>query len=239
MSPQREEGSWARVAARNNAEWCDILCRAHGVLGRFDPDAWTAPRRTPPYYPDAVSLDPAAVDERIVARIDTVTPGCSVKDSFATLALACFGFDVVHEAEWIHRERRSRPDASAARMMWSMLEERAELTKWEAAWDVEGAHTGLFRPALLRHPSVAILGAYVDDSIVAGAILNRTEDTVGVSNLFSKDGDLDVAWLGCLGFIDRALPGLAVVGYEAGDALAAAHRQGFESVGELRIWLKE
>jgi len=30
----------ARIATRNNVEWCDIMCRAHGLEGRFDADSW-------------------------------------------------------------------------------------------------------------------------------------------------------------------------------------------------------
>lgn len=239
MSFLNGDGSSIRVAAHNNAEWCDTLCRTHGVPGRFDPDAWVDPQRTPPYYPDAVTLDPAAEDDLILERVDTITPGCSIKDSFATLDLSSFGFEVVHEAEWIHREPRSAPNTSDTAMRWIALERQFELIAWEAAWDVEGALRGLFRPALLHEPSVKILGGYVEGSIVAGAIVNRTSDVVGVSNVFTRIGDLDRAWSGCLDYLDRTFPGSAVVGYETGDELAAAHRQGFASVGPLRVWLKE
>lgn len=58
-----------RAAARNNAEWCAAMCRAHGVAGEFGADAWAAAVRTPPYYPDAVTLEPATGREALVARI--------------------------------------------------------------------------------------------------------------------------------------------------------------------------
>src|SRR4051794_1850107 len=38
-----------------NAAWCDLVC-----AGEFRPRAWTSPRRTPEYYPDAVTLTPDA-----------------------------------------------------------------------------------------------------------------------------------------------------------------------------------
>jgi hypothetical protein len=238
VSYPHEEGSAIRVAARNNAEWCDILCRTHGISGRFDADAWVAPRRTPPFYPDAVTLDPAANEASILERIDTVAPGCSIKDSFAALDLAPFGFEVVHEADWIYREPQAAPSALDRAVVWTFLEEGIELVAWEAAWDVDGADLGLFTPELLSDPSVTILGGYAGTSIVAGAIVNRTGDVVGVSNLFAADGNVDDAWIGCLGYVDTAFAGSPVVGYEAGDELAAAHRQRFGSVGRLRVWLK-
>ena len=235
MVSGRNHDDWVRIAARNNAEWCDILCRSHGIPGRFDPDAWVDPHRTPPYYPDAVTLDPAAVGKRVLARIDTITRGGSVKDSFANLDLAPFGFEIAHEAEWIRRDPGPTPNTA---VRWMRLENEAELSAWETAWDAEGAGLGLFGPSLLREPSVQILGGSVDGSVVAGAIVNRTEDVVGVSNLFTALGDVDDAWSACLAYLEVAHPGLAVVGYEAGEALVAARRHGFGSVGPLRIWME-
>jgi hypothetical protein len=232
-----EQRSRARIAARNNAEWCDIVCRTHGILGRFDLDAWVAPRRTPPYYPDAVTLERSADGERILERIDTTTSGCSIKDSFATLDLSASGFEVMHEAEWIHRGPRPAPATDDSGTTWVPLTTPGELEAWEAAWSGDGGPTDLFRAALLDDLSVTILGGVAGGSIVAGAVLNRTADVVGISNLFTTGGDLDGAWTGCLGYLELASPGSAVVGYEAGDELAAAHRQGFESVGPLRVWL--
>ncbi len=83
--------SLVRVAAQNNAEWCDAFCRTHGVVGRFRAGSWFSPVRTPPYYPDAVTLLPELSVEQLLSGIDT-GEGCSVKDSFAwTLRLLGFG----------------------------------------------------------------------------------------------------------------------------------------------------
>ena len=228
----------ARAAARNNAEWCDALCRAHGIPGRFDRGAWVAPRRTPRYYPDAVTLDPAAVAESILGRIDT-SPGCSIKDSFANLDLGPFGFEVVHEAEWIYRQPPATPTSGSPDVTWLPIETADELEAWERAWDVDGDSDHLFRPALLRDPSIEFLGGHVGNSIVAGAIANRTgQDLIGLSNVFTTTGDLDFAWNGSLAYLDRAAAGLAILGYESGGALSIALRRGFHSVGRLRIWMK-
>jgi hypothetical protein len=228
-----------RAAARNNADWCDTLCRTHGIAGRFDPDAWVSPQRTPRFYPDAMTLDPAAVAGSILERIDTSSPGCSIKDSFAILDLRPFGFRVVHEAEWIYRETPSTGPTKPQDVEWGAIETAVELAAWEAAWDADSTPEGLFRPALLREPSVTILGGYLNGSIVAGAIANRTgRELVGLSNVFATNGDLDGAWSGSLHHLDTALPGSAIVGYESGADLAVALRIGFTSVGPLRIWLK-
>jgi len=221
----------SRAAARNNAEWCDTLCRTHGIEGRFDPDVWVAPRRTPRYNPDAVTLDPAAVAGSILERIDA-SPGCSIKDSFAALDMGPYGFQIVREAEWIYREPTSSRVSGPSGMRWIAVETADELLAWAAAWDVDGAPAGLFRPALLRDPSVMVLGGYVEGSIVAGAIANRSgRELAGLSNVFAKDEDLDRAWRGTLDYLDSALPGSAIVGYASGADLAVALRLGFQSVG--------
>ena len=230
----------ARAAARNNAEWCDSLCRAHGIPGRFDTDAWVNPHRTPRYYPDAVSLDPAAIAGSILERIDTISTGPSVKDSFATLELGQFGYQVVHEAEWIYRDPPPSAIVGPADLTWTRIETVDELVAWETAWDVDGTSDRLIRPALLRDPSVTVLGGYVDGVIVAGAIANRSKPKlVGLSNVFTTEDDSDRAWSGVLAYVDAALLGSAVVGYEAGTDLTVALGQGFRSVGPLRIWLRE
>ena len=83
--------SLTHAAARNNAEWCHAFSRTHGVVGRFQGAFWSSPDRTPPLYPDAVTLRPAATVEEVLAGIDA-GEGCSVKDSFACLDLGDVGF---------------------------------------------------------------------------------------------------------------------------------------------------
>jgi hypothetical protein len=81
------------------------------------------------------------------------------------------------------------------------------------------------------------MAGYRDDEVVAGFIANRSEAVVGVSNLFTTTGKLEAAWSACIATLDAAFPQLPIVGYESGEALAAAHECGFESVGRLRVWI--
>ena len=100
------------AAARNNAEWCDTVCRAHGTPGTFGAGAWTTSRRSPPFYPDAVTLAPNVVGDHLLRCVDA-SVGCSVKDSFATLELASDGFRILFEADWIGRAGAPpRPEAT-------------------------------------------------------------------------------------------------------------------------------
>jgi hypothetical protein len=83
-------GTWQSAAAINNAEWCDLVARSHGAKTHFDNRSWTSEDRTPPYYPDAVTLAPGLAVPELLSRVN-VSIGCSVKDSFADLDLTSYG----------------------------------------------------------------------------------------------------------------------------------------------------
>ncbi|MFD5951815.1 hypothetical protein ACFWAZ_38635 [Streptomyces collinus] len=224
-----------RAAARNNAEWCAVMGRAHGVASAFGSEAWAASARTPVYYPDAVTLEPGADPEALVARIDTVVPGASVKDSFADLDLTGAGFRVLFEAEWIHRA--SGVPVPPTDLAWEVVRDPDALREWALAWDDGGGNADLFRPGLLDDPETFVLaGRSADGRVSVGAVAGRSSDVVGVSNVF---GPPHVAWPLVLHAVGRLYPALPVVGYEQGDDLTAALRHGFEAVGPLRVWMHE
>jgi hypothetical protein len=200
------------LAARNNADWCDLYCRASGVGTAFEPDRWVALRRSPPMYPDVVTLTRGLSADQVLAGVDA-SAGCSVKDSFADLDLP--PFRVLFEAEWIHL---ATPPSTATGLTW-----RSERTT----------------AGLPVDPSVVVLAAYDGDVLAGGVIGNRSEHVVGLSNLFTVDGaDPDRVWPGAAAAVATCFPGVPLVGYEHGDDLAAAHRAGFRSVGALRVWMR-
>lgn len=234
-----DDATLVHAAARNNAELCDHVCRAHGLDAVFATDAWTSARRTPQYYPDAVTLEPGADAAALLARIDG-SSGASVKDSFASLDLRSDGFRIVFAADWIGRPSdSSTTNQGDSGLRWSTVGDADELVAWEAAWTEDGPARGLFRPALLGGSELDVLQGKDGSSIVAGAIVNRAGNVVGISNLFTRTGELAGGWAGCLEVIAKRFPGLAIVGYEADGALDAAHGAGFRSIGALRIWIKD
>ncbi|WP_445523944.1 hypothetical protein [Streptomyces cyslabdanicus] len=226
----------AQAAARNNAEWCAVMSRSHGLASEFGDEAWTAPVRTPLYYPDAVTLVSGARPAALVDRIDTTAPGASIKDSFADLDLTKAGFQVLFEAQWIHRPAGA--SATASDLAWDVAGDPDMLCAWALAWDDGDGIADLFRPELLDDPTTFVLcGHSPDGGVSAGAVASLSDQVVGISNIFSKDGGPDVAWPVVLDAVHWMFPTLPVVGYERGDGLATAVRHGFEPVGPLRIWL--
>ncbi len=224
--------SYAETAARNNADWCDLVCRSHHLATASDDRRWVALRRSPPMYPDAVTLVEHLPADEVLAGIDT-SAGCSVKDSFGSLDLAPDGFRILFDAEWIHRPPSDQRGGSS--LTWTPVRTADDLHTWATAHG--GA--GTFRPVLLEDPAVLVLTARDGDALVGGAVGNRSADAVGVSNLFCTTGDEDRIWAGAVDAISARFPGLPLVGYETGADLAAAHRAGFRSTGPLRVWCKD
>jgi hypothetical protein len=223
-----------RVAAQNNAEWCDAFCRTHGIVGHFRAGCWFSPVRTPRYYADAVTLLPEITIEQVLSGIDT-TEGCSVKDSFAGLNLAAAGFRTLFRAQWLARE----PAGSRVRFArrWSVLTTAEQLGEWEAAWAGSTEGAGFFKPSLLEDETIGVLAGYEGDRIVAGAIANRSSTVIGLSNVFDVAGDLEFGWVAAAANAASLWGEMTTVGYDSGDSLQAAQRGGFKSIGELVVWL--
>jgi hypothetical protein len=226
------DGGWVEQAARNNAAWCDAVCAAHGLATSFDDRVWSCPTRTPALYPDAVTLRATASADDVLSHIDVTTPGCSVKDSFASLDLSADGFRVLFDATWIACGRVT--DASPIDDTWSRVGDPAALDRWKCAADRD------LPEALLHRDDIVIVagrGPHAEDGIIAGGILNCSGSVVGISNVFTSTGDLDGVWSACLAFAGNHFPGAPLVGYEAGAPLAAARRHGFEPMGRLQVWI--
>src|SRR4051794_19682125 len=164
-------------AARNNAEWCDAFCRTHAIPGRFSPGFWSSGMRTPPLYPDAVTLVPDVDAQRLLSSID-LSAGCSVKDSFADLDLSAAGFRPLFRAQWLLRPSDRADAASVAR--WVAVCTAEELREWESGWAESPEATGFFRPALLADRTIAVFAQGEGGKVVAGAIGNRSARVIGL-----------------------------------------------------------
>jgi hypothetical protein len=226
-----------RVAARNNAEWCDAFCRTYAIDGHFDAESWTSRQRTPPLYPDAVTLAPGVTPDRLLSRMDA-SDGCSLKDSFADLDLTAEGFRPLFYGEWLLWDDPADAPAAASGG-WSVVQTRERLGEWESAWGRPPERPGFFRPALLANATIAVIARSDGDRIVAGAVANRSAEAIGLSNVFARDGDRGSAWSEAARAARARWGAMPVLGYDSGAGLEDAHRAGFESIGELAVWLKE
>jgi len=225
----------ASLAAHNNAAWCQALCRTHGCAGDFGLGGWASARRTPPYYPDAVTTDPLATASELLARVDN-SVGCSVKDSFAALDLSAVGFEILFNAQWIYRPASlPLPAQLNPEHEWRVVTTAADLEHWaHNAFGAEGPDD-LFRMELLKDPAVRVL----EYSEAWGCVLYRTPDAVGVSNVFGPADKAVAIWAAVVHAAHEQFPGEPLVGYERGADLTAAGEYGFEEVGPLRVWMRQ
>jgi len=211
--------------------WCDTVCRSHGGRTVFGADVWAALDPPPPLYPDVVTLRPGTPSAGVLAMVDD-RPGCSVKDSAAELDLSPRGFEILFEAQWIHRDPAPQSEDVAGR--WSVVDTPKTLVEWTAAHG--SGHT--FRAGLLRDASVRFLVVRDGDRIRAGAIANRSGDTVGISNVFTTALDAPWVWATLVDEVARQFPGSPLVGYALEEDLPPALRSGFTAVGPLRVWVR-
>jgi len=233
----RDPSALYRAAARNNAEWCAAVCQTHGIAGLVGDMAWTSAGRTPSYYPDAVTLHPDTTTSDVLSRIDAVSPGCSVKDSFATLDLGPVGFDVLFDAEWICRPAGVLVPQSPG-LRAEQVPTTGHLRDWQIAWCGVSDPPDIFRPGLLDDPLVRIVAVQDGDGLIGGGVLNSAAGVIGVTNVFFAGNVDPVAVWSCLLTVaaDHS-PGVPIIGYDRQDDLGPALQVGFRVLGPLRVWL--
>ena len=221
------------LAARNNALWCDVMCRANGGDTELNDALWVNNVRSPRLYPNVVSVAPdprpvrAAVERLLKADLGA---DWGVKDSYATADVSSLGFDEMFEATWLHRPAREEdPDDTV-----QPITHIEELEAWEKAWTDEPGADAIFSPALLADKDVRLLALRDAADIVAGVATYRSDDVVGLTNIFGVHRH----YATLLRAAGAAWPGLDLVGYESGDALADAEAEGFAPIGRLRVWTK-
>ena len=236
-------------AIENNATWCQTVCSAHGVPGEFHEDFWVNRHRVPMFYSNLIRLSRREEEFqetiRMLLESDLPKPW-SIKDSFGTLDLSAFGFTKLFDASWIVRP----PDRTASQppnshIVWSVLEDAADLIPWEKAWEGNDANTAsspqprLWIPKIFHDPQVTFLTGKIDEEIVAVGIANRTGNVVGLSNVFARIDTGGDHWPGIIAATTALFPGIPIVGYKRGQDLSVIQQLGFHTIGELTVWIVE
>jgi hypothetical protein len=235
------------LAAKNNAAWCDLVCRSHGIPGAFNEHYWLNRGSVPRFYPNMVTLSesrPSVAAQ--MARAEEAMAAAplrslSVKDSFSTLGLDSLGFGRLFDASWIWRPPATRVEWDpAAAITWSHVNDGAGLARWEDAWADASAPAGpgrTFRDTLLGQPAVAFVAALREGRIVGGFAANVADGVVGLSNLFGLPGEPEALWQGAVTAVSTIFPGRPLVGYEHGATLDHAKAAGFKTLRPLTVWM--
>lgn len=233
------------LAARNNAAWCDIVCRSHGAPGEFRGHAWFTKHPSPPYYPNMVTLAPHNEDQDL-ALVDEVVAAIGknneigVKDSFANLDLTSRDFTPIIDAQWyaLTAPTQGRTSASV-----TVIDTEAELVRWEGAWSLTSpANVRMFGQELLANDDVVFIGARdaaeITAGFTAGVIANGSEGVVGISNFFAPPAVVRLFIEDALSVIAARFPGIPIVGYGSAAEAAFMASLGFATLAPLRVWVR-
>ncbi|UOQ90432.1 hypothetical protein MUN74_05810 [Agromyces endophyticus] len=232
----RGDAALARLAARNNAEWCRTVAESHGIASRFALDGalWVAESSTPIGYPEAVTLEPGLDAAAVFGALGP--HATSVKDSFADLDPDATGWAPLFDATWIVAEAIAGGSAGADDLPALVRVTSADaLETWGRA---HGLPDALAEPLVGASDVVVLATARAETStsvpgaVTGGGVLNRTGEVVGLSNVF---GGGHALYRALRREAAARWPGLPVVGYESDAALDDALDADFRRVGPLRI----
>lgn len=185
---------------------------------------WVNAETVPRFYPNAVTLaigDAALEEQRATLAIlgKSNLPGrWSVKDSFGTLDLSRHGFGPLFDGHWI---RSTMPlPGPASDIVW----QRETSGKATLPWDDR---------------DFAMFTGRRGFRVVAGFMLYRAAEVVGISNVVCEAGDAAAVWPSLSLLATQTFPRLPLVGYESGRELEASEAAGFERGDRLIVWVTD
>ena len=229
----------AICGARNNADWYETMFTVHGLKYSRKSYAFLAEDVPPPYYSQLTVLSPdkeATVISELALLAERSKGVLGLKDSFCQLDLVKNGFRTLFEASWIWRS----PLRTSIPAGWEIVSHADDLSSWEDAWKRNGSPTSrrMFPDVFLTRNDVVFLGQKAQGRFIAGCIANRSDDCIGLSNVFAEVPS-EKMFSQAAGAVAATCDSLPIVGYESGEDLEYAMKANFSRVGDLRILLSE
>ncbi|GHB34392.1 hypothetical protein GCM10007094_24430 [Pseudovibrio japonicus] len=224
-----------QLAAQNNADLYKHMFKAHGIAFEVSKGLFQCTVQPLPFYSSIVTLNPATSPDPINKLAGSAHFDLYVKDSFADLPLANSGFLQLFDANWFRFDERGDVNTTG----WEKVATPSQLKHWEAAWKDGGNQTAqtMFPSNLLDDTEITFWGYKQAGSYTKGFIGNDCGHATGLSNVFANTlcphTYHEMAQL-----LQTWRPQKPVVGYTRGQALEHALQAGFESTGDLRVWLK-
>lgn len=229
----------------NNALYDEIFANC-GIIFQRTESVCYCPEQTPVYYSNLVTLTADWKPDEIFEKIDEKFEKeswlkWSIKDSFAVLDLAKYGFSRLFDAQWIYLEaEKFTPLRQSKRLRFAIIDNESELAAWRIAWDTdEKIGKEIFSPKLLSNPKVYFLAGYRDGEIFCGCLVNKSDSVLGISNFFAPDNQI-YCWSEIIRFIFSSIEKRDIVGYERNVRARELEKTlNFERVGSLIVWLKQ
>jgi hypothetical protein len=219
-----------RAAVDASIGWYEDLTALHGVPSRVADGLWMSIGPPPPLHSDVAVVEPH-VSGNLVDRALADRPTWGFKDSFATIRPSGSDVRLLFAATWIHRAP-AHPSGAAPRR-WIRVNDPAWLADWTAHHDT----ADVLLPGILDRGHFAVLERRTDGIVTGGAVVRLGTGIADLSNVHAVAGH-DVDWGELAADVEALFPDRGIVGYERDDALQAARAGGFETVGELRVWVR-
>ncbi len=231
-------------ASNNNLALYKSVFASHGIELQTTKEIYYTTERTPPLYSNLATRSSEWIPEEIFGEIDK---NCkerkwsdwSIKDSFQCLDLTSHGFEKLFDSQWLYLESGAFTPQNNEEIRFEIVTDSDGLQKWVEVWG-EGIELGhsIYKTELLEDDSVYFVVGYKDSEPDCVALLNKSDDVIGVSNFFVPD-DTVSKWSSLVSFIYSEIEVKDIVGYEDAETLEKITTLGFEPVGRLTIWLKK
>ena len=229
----------------NNNGLYEAIFSNHNLQPIKASSIWYSLEKTPPLYSNLVTFSEDWLPDDIFRSIELNYEkerwsGWSIKDSFNVLDLSKYGFQKLFDAQWIYLEAaKFKEKKTNKNLRYEIVNGEDLLSMWRIAWDSdEQLGKEIFNAKLLDNPKVCFVAGFERKQIVSGCFVNKTDDVLGVSNFFAPDENTDY-WSDILGFILDSIERIDIVGYEQKEVASKLRSFGFESVGNLSVWLKK
>ena len=217
------------LTVRENAAWCDLVCRLHRFTPEGDGRLWWSARRTPDLFPDAVTLVPDVSVLDVLGRIND-----SVRH--VGQGLLCDarphgpGVDCALRRDVGHASTRARARTTGR----VHVRRRAARSSRSRPGVVPGAaRRGCCQPGCDACPESPCLAA----KAMPGSPTVRSCTAQRSAALPSPaSGTPSGAWADIADAVSHRHPEAWIVGYERGADLDAALAAGFTAIGPLRVW---
>jgi hypothetical protein len=213
---------------------------SHGIPLLENDNMYYSLRKAPPLNSNICTKVPQWRPESIFETIEKTAQeedwdSWSVKDSFCDLDLAPYGFETLFDAQWLYLQASDFvPAFDKPALVFRQVRTKEELDLWNKVW---AENEALYQKNMLDDPSLTFVIGHENDTPTHAALLNRSDDVLGISNFFPEE-DVAGRWGDLIAYIQEVWGPIDIVGYERKDTIAQLAPLHILPVGDLRIWIK-
>ena len=234
-----------KKAILNNNDLYEAVFKPQNIKSHRNDAIWYCLEEIPPFYSNLVTVSENWKPDEIFKTIDENFKNenwnkWSIKDSFAALDLSDYGFKKLFAAKWFYlNAAKFTPIKAETELHFKIIKTEKDLSDWRIAWDSnEDLGKQIFHPEILNDPKLYFVAGYKNDRIECGCLLNETENILGISNFSAPEKNIEY-WSEIIRFVFDSIKFTDIVGYERKDLTEKLKNLGFETIGDLIVWLRK